>query len=121
MDCVDERHSVEPEPWADAGRTHPRVDRLLQVGYHPARLHEGPVREGERGHAWPRLMIGKRSSPRASHGTISLWSKLGHGDPFQQASAGWVTMKYAHRGRSMRLGPAPWTVRWVCTVMSPTS
>lgn len=36
---------------------------------------------------------GKRSPFSGAHGVMSLLSKFGHGDPFQQMSAGWVTSR----------------------------
>ncbi len=36
---------------------------------------------------------GKRSSFSGCHGIISVVSKFGHGDPFQQTSAGWTTSR----------------------------
>src|SRR3546814_2714700 len=66
-------------------------------------------------------MTGKRSPPMGAHGFIVEWSKFGHGEPFQQTSSGCATRIHDHRGRSVRFSPAPWMVRWVWTVMSPTS
>ena len=55
------------------------------------------------------------------HGVMARWSKFGHGEPFQQMSSGWTMTSHAHRGSSVRLALAPWMVRCVCTVTSPSS
>src|SRR3546814_19166462 len=81
-------------------------------------LHEVAVRRRRDAH---QLMTGKRSPPMGAHGFIVEWSKFGHGEPFQQTSSGCATRIHDHRGRSVRFSPAPWMVRWVWTVMSPTS
>src|SRR3546814_808264 len=109
---------VEPEEGADAGGAGPPVDSGREVGHEPAHLHEVAVRRRRDAH---QLMTGKRSPPMGAHDFIVEWSKFGHGEPFQQTSSGCATRIHDHRGRSVRFSPAPWMVRWVWTVMSPTS
>ena len=102
------RHAVEPEERADSGSAGPRSRWPLEVGNEPAHLHEvSPGKGGLSSTEFPsrsrscrctrngaaQPITGKRSSSIGSHGFMSVVSKFGHGEPFQQMSAGWVTRR----------------------------
>ena len=62
-------------------RTQPYSARPLEIGHDPAHLHEGRVHQRRRAH---QPITGKRLPFRCCHSSIIAWSKLGHGEPFQQ-------------------------------------